>query len=64
MISIHDRPPVNNPDGTRIPGHWEGDLIIGEANASAIGTLVERATGYLLLLHLPNGRGVEAVPPP
>jgi len=61
MISIHDRPPVNDPDGTRIPGHWEGDLIIGKANASAIGTVVERATGYLLLLHLPNGRGVEAV---
>jgi len=60
-VSIHDRPPVDHPDGTRIPGHWEGDLIIGKANASAIGTVVERATGYLLLLHLPNGRGVEHV---
>ncbi|MGA8257795.1 MAG: IS30 family transposase, partial [Nocardioides sp.] len=62
MISIHDRPPVNDPEtGHRIPGHWEGDLIIGKANASAIGTVVERATGYLLLLHLPHGRGVEHV---
>src|ERR1700712_1941685 len=61
MISIHDRPPVDHPDGTRIPGHWEGDLIIGKLNASAIGTVVERATGYLLLLHLPKGRGVEHV---
>ena len=61
MVSIHDRPPVDDPDGTRIPGHWEGDLIIGKNNASAIGTVVERATGYLLLLHLPNGRGVEYV---
>ncbi len=61
MVSIHDRPPVDKPDGTRIPGHWEGDLIIGKANASAIGTVVERATGYLLLLHLPQGRGVEHV---
>jgi len=61
MVSIHDRPAVDHPDGTRIPGHWEGDLIIGKANASAIGTVVERATGYLLLLHLPQGRGVEHV---
>jgi IS30 family transposase len=61
MVSIHDRPPVDDPDGTRIPGHWEGDLIIGKENASAIGTVVERATGYLLLLHLPHGRGVEHV---
>ncbi len=61
MISIHDRPPVDHPDGTRIPGHWEGDLIIGKLNGSAIGTVVERATGYLMLLHLPEGRGVEHV---
>ncbi len=61
MASIHDRPPVDDPDGIRIPGHWEGDLIIGKLNASAIGTVVERATGYLLLLHLPEGRGVEHV---
>ena len=61
MVSIHDRPPVDHPDGTRIPGHWEGDLIIGKNNASAIGTVVERATGYLMLLHLPEGRGVEHV---
>lgn len=61
MVSIHHRPPVDDTDGTRIPGHWEGDLIIGKNNASAIGTVVERATGYLLLLHLPHGRGVEHV---
>ena len=61
MVSIHDRPAVDLPDGTRIPGHWEGDLIIGKNNASAIGTVVERATGYLMLLHLPEGRGVEHV---
>lgn len=61
MVSIHDRPPVDDPDGTRIPGHWEGDLIIGKNNGSAIGTVVERATGYLMLLHLPHGRGVEHV---
>ncbi len=61
MVSIHDRPPVDEEDGTRIPGHWEGDLILGKQNASAIGTVVERATGYLMLLHLPHGRSAEQV---
>ena len=38
-----------------VPGHWEGDLIMGRANRSAIGTVVERMTRFLLLLHLPEG---------
>jgi len=36
-------------------GHWEGDLIMGTGNRSAIGTLVERSTRYLILLHLQDG---------
>ena len=59
MVMIDQRPA--DVAERLVAGHWEGDLIMGSANRSAIGTLVERTTRYLLLLHLPNGHGSEYV---
>ena len=59
MILISDRPP--EIEDRAIPGHWEGDLIIGKGGRSAIGTLVERSSRYVVLLHLPHGRTAEDV---
>ena len=58
-MPISERP--KEVESREVPGHWKGDLIIGKNHKSTLGTLIERTTRYVILVHIPGKKDAKSV---